>query len=359
MACCLTALLLFGRVTSGFSWLWSALTGQPRSDRRTRPAEPPIGTWSHQSVAAVRVDTDQRGPGMWRTLGLLASLAVEIGLAALLWHWWKRQAGNVMMDHSAMGDHSSMAGGPAPALILIIASLEVALVIATRMASQRRTYGGIALTGMAIVALSFSLSVSGSSHIVDMTEMVVLTTVVPVAFVVVAKRSMPGRTENVAAHQTINVPQLVLAVAAALALPAAVFVWHLPSLHHEMSQTLVACRGASYLLFGMALWYLVTSGKGAALPERTRAKLLGLAYGTIGIVALAMIVGPESLMPGMDMGLPWGAVTDQRVGGLLMMLGDTLLVLPVISSSLAPEQRESQITTAARTNVAQRELEFS
>lgn len=357
MACCLVFLVLFGRVRSAASALWSALTGRPRVDRRPRPVVPPIGTWSRQSMPTTPPGgVRDRRPSMARgsLAGLGTALLVEIGLALLLWNWWTHQAGRMTMGHSMMS--------PAPGVValVIIAVVEAALVVAPRVLRSRVGLVGVAVASVVVVAISGALGIAASSHVVAMLEMVLMTTVVPIALVRLAGRRMPGEEGGTASSGRPGVtPWLVLAVVAAVALIATVFIWHVPSVHHEMSRGALFGRDASYLVVGGLVWTLVTGRGRELVPARTRAAILGIAYGGMGIVALAMILGPHPLMPGTDAMLPWTALADQRGGGLLMMVGDTLLVLPVIGAATADRPSRPESAPAPPHSAAHGEMELS
>lgn len=349
MACCLIALVLYGRVTSGVARLWHAVTGQPMPDRRPRVATPPIGTWSQRmpvpsdgTPATASAMTAKRRRQAWKSPVVLgASVLAEIGLALVLWHWWRNQAADLMMDHSAM------AAAPGTAAVVTVLLIEVLLVIGTRVCERSWALASIALLGLAAALASAFLGASGASHSVAMAEMVLLTTAIPIMLATVTGRRITGEDRPRAANTTAWL-RLILAGVAAVALPAAVFFWHLPAVHHAMSVEMLLLRSASYLVAGTLLWFLITNkgmSKGGALPANTRAVLLGISYGAMGIVALAMIVGPGPLMPAMESALPWGALADQRAGGIIMMVGDILLVVPVIAAALAPSRPGSDTTS--------------
>lgn len=353
MACCIVFLALFSRVRSALGSVWSALTGRPASPR-ARPTAPPIGTWSRAS-APMPEDSGQRSPASLGPLVRIgAGLIVEIVLAIFLWQWWQRQSAH------AMAGHSMMSHAPAPAVVVAITAIELALIIAARAWRQQTVPLCWVAAGSGVIAVSVAaLGVSGVSHVVAMTEMVLATTVVPMAVVRALGRVLPGENGSTSsAGREGHTAGTVLAVVAAVAMIAAVFIWHLPAIHSEMGRALVLARDASYLVVGLALWTLVTGKPGDAGRARTRGRILALAYGGMGIIALAMILGPHALMPGMDAMLPWSALADQRGGGLLMMVGDTLLVLPVIGAATAPRPSRSESVPAAPRRAAREELEL-
>ncbi len=358
MACCLIAAWLFGWVRSGISGLWHSATGVPKPVSRFRPPEPPIGTWSQQHPSptdnSVTSNARRSRPRRWTSFGLVAALVGEIVLAVLLWHWWQIQAGRLMMHHS-------MPDSPNALVVMVVAGSEVALIVAARVWRQRRVLAAIAIAGLAVVVISTLLGVSAGSHVAAMAEMVLLTTVIPIALTVGTGRRMPGPDDDLTTSASTSARlRLILAVAAAAALVGSVFVWHLPVIHHAMNQQMVFVRNAGYLAVGMALWFLLTSGLRPGLPAKTCVLLLRLAYGGMGVVALAMIIGGQPLMPGMESTLPWSSLADQRAGGLIMMLGDTLLVLPVIAAAsvASAAQQPGSDTTWLPQSAARREMEL-
>ncbi|WP_157756369.1 cytochrome c oxidase assembly protein [Acidipropionibacterium acidipropionici] len=302
-------------------------------------------------------DSGQRPPAPLGALVRIgAGLVVEIALAVLLWQWWQGQAAHAMVG---MAVHSMMRHAPAPAVVATVAAIELALIVAARVWRQHTV--PLCWVGAGSVAVGVgaaALGVSGSSHVVAMTEMVLATIVVPMAVVRAFGRALPGEDCAASAERERLTAGTVLAVVAAVAMIVVVFVWHLPAVHHEMSRALVLGRDASYLVVGLALWMLVTVGPGDTGRERIRGRILALAYGGMGIIALAMILGPHPLMPGMDAMLPWSALADQRGGGLLMMVGDTLLVLPVIGAATAPRPSRSEPVPAAPRRAAREEMEL-
>ncbi|MFC9057184.1 hypothetical protein ACFTXB_03890 [Streptomyces sp. NPDC057074] len=125
-------------------------------------------------------------------------------------------------------------------------------------------------------------------------------------------------------------------------LGAVTVLWHLPAFHVRLMggstlSPLVLLLGG---IAGAAFWLVVLDPHEATSSWRRRTVLL---YGVpSGLLGLAVLLAPAPIHP--ELGAVWlGPMADQRVGGLLMMFADLLLLVPVLPAAVRKVNRSASL----------------
>jgi Cytochrome c oxidase caa3 assembly factor (Caa3_CtaG) len=184
------------------------------------------------------------------------------------------------------------------------------------------------VAGYAIALLPVVRSAAAGSHLVLMAQLMLLLVIAPAALMVAfTERTMAGTgTRSSRGRRRID----VMAVGVVTLYLLVLFGWHLPSAH----QATMADPGVDWLRLatsvaaGLALWAFLFSG------ARVGARLLALlaAGAGSGLLGIAFLVSPRPLFQmAATAPLGLGALTDQRLAGLVMMAIDLAVLLPVAS----------------------------
>lgn len=272
------------------------------------------------------------GDGRRRTIGLLASSAIELLVAWVLGRTlvtWTAGQQMRMGTHAGMG-HGTMPmdGGRHTAAALTAIGIWAAVMVLQGVQSRAAVRGrrGTSRT-MAVLAAAGSLvlmwpALASASSGSRLPMMAVLMTVMMVA---------PGMVVRALELPRRHVPaQLARArVPAAVVFSVLMVIAHLnPVMMWLMGST--ARTSVYYLLCsltGLLLWAVLLSGPADA--GRARAVVIAGAPGAL--LALAFVLAPHAAS-GAATGLFASAVTDQRLGGALMMVTDAAAFVPMLGT---------------------------
>lgn len=246
----------------------------------------------------------------WLLVRLLADLSVLPGVDEM----------------ASMREDSNATAIAALALVLAALALGVA-VLRIGPAGGGRVAAYSSFGCFAVALLPLVRTAASQSHLVLMGQLMLLMAVAPALFASTLAR--PARAGS------------GLALVAAGGYLIALYGWHLPSAHRAaMSDpgwdwVLVASIAAAGLLF----WSVARSNLPALLVVGAGSGLLGLALTASQQPLFAMARSPLGL----------GALTDQRLAGLLMMAVDVLVLVPMAARAA---DAETAIAAPAAASVA-------
>lgn len=257
-----------------------------------------------------------------------AALAVvELAGAALLAVLLVKAGENLPQTHSA-GTHTQR---PADSSSEVLLGIAIAVGTISGYVLRRRLRLGLrprwsyAVTGGAgAVVMVVPISTSGAStHLVMMAQVMGMLVVGP-ALIVAAVRA--GRL-SVQGHKYPR----VLGASAAAGFVACLVAWHIPQVHGFVAGQpgLHSACLALMAVVGVHFWFAVTAPvhtRGDHTARRTAVLIAAIPSGLIG---LALLIATAPIVPGVAV---QGALTDQRLGGALMMLLDSLFLLPLMTA---------------------------
>jgi putative membrane protein len=153
-------------------------------------------------------------------------------------------------------------------------------------------------------------------------------------------------------------------VAATVAAPAVMWFWHLPGRHDNLVAHgwLKVLPAVSVFVTGVVFWRLVLGAGRRVAPPGARQIALVVAGQASALLGLALLLTTSPLHGGTD-GL-WGlsAVADQRLAGVLMLVVDLGVMVPLLAALndarrastpriqlRMPPERTGDEPTAART----------
>jgi cytochrome c oxidase assembly factor CtaG len=199
-------------------------------------------------------------------------------------------------------------------------------------AGARLRAGGVALAGL-ITSCVLSPAVvhaATTSHVVFMAQIEALTVLAPVLLVLSLRPGWLGGFWSDAYSE--------LAPYAAAVFAAVLVLWHLPALHDQVmtSSVLQGLRVVSLGLAGLLLW-LGALGDSAQGSGKRRTLSLLAAQEASGLVGLVLLLSPHLLFGGHSGGsFGLSPLEDQRWAGLLMLVVDVAVTLPLIGRLLSP-----------------------
>ncbi len=125
-----------------------------------------------------------------------------------------------------------------------------------------------------------------------------------------------------------------VAIAASLFELAVVWVWHVPGLHEAavLSRSAFAVQQASFLVAGTLVWLPGFGPTRAAAGAGALALMMSFMH--MSMLCVLLVAAPAPIYPDGICGGAWGldALSDQRLGGVLMALGSGL---PYLAGSAA------------------------
>lgn len=321
MGCCLLATLFVGGI-------WSRSAEEIES---LGPSGRRFGGLAATASSLARL----LGP-RWRWwLVLLAAL--ELVVAALVaWVLVRAVAGDGTVDgpaeHSGMtGMTDATAGGAAvPGWLLVATPVALILAAVTALAAGRRPalLAASGFVALGVVVASLLLAGPAVPHSQWMSQLMICGVAAPV---VLARATALTRNGPLLPDRIVRVGGPV----AALLLTGAVFAWHLPGPHGWLMAGVgrTATALAAVTVVGLVCWGLLLNDERPELSRSRRAGLLLLGVPS-GLLGLALLVATGPVLPAMG-GTALDALTDQRLAGLIMMLGDLAFVVPALERTLA------------------------
>jgi putative membrane protein len=155
-------------------------------------------------------------------------------------------------------------------------------------------------------------------------------------------------------------------MAATIAAPALMWFWHLPAMHDELGsgRRLEPLPMVTVFLTGLLFWRGVLGTGRRVAPPAARQIALVVAGQATALLGLALLLTTDPLHGGTD-GL-WGlsAVNDQRLAGLLMLVVDLGVTVPLLASLNAqrkagapqvrlrmPPERRADVTSRRTTSL--------
>ncbi|MCW2295469.1 cytochrome c oxidase assembly protein [Rhodococcus erythropolis] len=253
----------------------------------------------------------------------------------------------VTMDHST---HHGARSAPAetatvaPPSVMIAGLVAVCLIAIVLVGPIRKATAGArprenattlsAVFGLTILVTAFLpavRSVAAQSHVAMMGQLMIVMVAAPAVLAYAFAPYISGRPSV----QTLWFG----ALPAALIYSALMIAWHITSLASYTAVT------ASFLV-GFALWIGVfTDTRASADRLRTVTAVAMAAPG--GLLGLAFLISSKPLMVAAHQHISIDAVTDQRLGGLLMMAVEAAFLVPVFTKRAA-EFRSSPSPSATR-----------
>jgi hypothetical protein len=217
-------------------------------------------------------------------------------------------------DGPAMGLMRSTSDDSLLALGLLL-GVTAAAVAALRLATSARIQAYVAFAAYVIAVLPIVRTATAASHLVLMAQTMVLMLLAPVLLITAFAERRRGS-------------HLGLALLAAGGYLSVLYLWHVPGPHDAAMSNLGWdwIRVATCAAIGLLFW----SAARTSLPS------LLLAAGGSGLLGLALVIGPQPLfamapaLPGLT------ALADQRLAGLLMMIVDVVVLLPMASRLSRP-----------------------
>jgi putative membrane protein len=217
-------------------------------------------------------------------------------------------------DGPAMGLMASTSNESLLALGLLLGAIAAAVAV-LRLEASARPHAYVAFAAYAIAFLPVVRTAAAASHLVLMAQTMVLMVLAPVLLITAFAERRRGN-------------HLGLALLAAGGYLSVLYLWHVPGPHDAAMSNLGWdwIRVATCAAIGVLFWS----------AARTNLPALLLAGGGSGLLGLALVVGPQPLFA-MTPALP-GLTTlaDQRLAGLLMMIVDVVVVLPMASRLIQP-----------------------
>jgi cytochrome c oxidase assembly factor CtaG len=207
-------------------------------------------------------------------------------------------------------------GGPRRILLLEVAAVE----LATAWAIGR----GLTARTMTSAGHNVHGPTGSTSHLALMAQLTSLGLVVPMLLARLRPAGEPAL--RVGARRQL--------FAATVAASAVMWFWHLPSVHEPVDAhpSLAIVRALSVLVTGFAFWRCVlgTGRRSAPAAARLIAVVLWAQAGALLGLALLLTTDP---MPGAHVGLRGlSAVNDQRAAGLLMLIVDLVVTVPLLGA---------------------------
>ena len=277
-----------------------------------------------------QVEVADRATGRDREprLGVLGALAMAEVLAAagVGWILWKLASSSAGGHDSVSTHHDMVAMGRGMThgleiSLAFLASTVLGFVLVRCWPNRWLVQLVAAIVGLGAGAeLIYLSAINGSfdSHLSLMAALMTLTTAAPAALVLGLRRPplLP-----VAAFR-------VALTTSAVAVAGTMLAWHVPGVHadlmdHRLIATLLL---ATAFVAGVSFWSMSGDDREATRAIRHRAVVIaGIPSGLLG---LALILAPGPLMGHVTTdGL--SAMTDQRLGGVLMMTADLLFMVPL------------------------------
>ncbi|OBG02567.1 hypothetical protein [Mycolicibacter sinensis] len=259
-------------------------------------------------------------PGLW--LATVAELAVAVAVGAVLLranatsmpaHHHQHEPG---MHDSSMPIHWSVS-------FFTIAALTAALSLGWKI-FRNRVFAFAAPGGLiAVVASEPVRTLALQSHLIAMAIVEVVLVAAPLLIVA----GVRGRTDQQAGRSS---GWMAGVIAAVLANSTLLIVLHLPAIHGRAA-ALTAVPGwliTAAVVIGVGYWsaILLTAG---SVPLALRRAALTIGQEVAAILGLAAIIVPASHTHQVNpLGL--SAATDQRLGGVLMLITCAVVTLPLM-----------------------------
>jgi cytochrome c oxidase assembly factor CtaG len=213
-------------------------------------------------------------------------------------------------------------GGPdrsgSPSLVRLLG------VAAVELAAARLIAGG--LTGQTMDSPMHDAHgpLGSTSHLALMAQLTSLGLVIPLLLTRLRPAGEPGA--RVGARRQL--------FAATIAASAAMWFWHLPSVHEQVDAhaSLPIVCALSVLVTGIAFWRCVLGTPRRSAAPGARLIALALWAQASALLGLALLLTTDPL-PGAHHGL-WGlsTVNDQRAAGALMLAVDLVVTVPLLAA---------------------------
>lgn len=260
-------------------------------------------------------------PGLW--VAAAAELAVAVAVGAVL----LRSNATVMpaLHHQHMPDahHSSMQVHWTVGFFTI-AALAAALLLCWKIFRTRVLAFAAAGGLIAVVASGPVRTLALQSHLVGMAALEVVMVAVPLLLVVALRGHAPKGPRN-----GRSTACMVGVVAAVLANSIFLIVLHLPGIHGRSAALadVPPWLIASAVVIGFGYWSTIMLTAGRVAPDLRRAALT-IGQEVAAILGLAAVTMPASHAHQVNpLGL--SAATDQRLGGVLMLITCAAVTLPL------------------------------
>ncbi|GAA0616849.1 hypothetical protein GCM10009547_18700 [Sporichthya brevicatena] len=160
------------------------------------------------------------------------------------------------------------------------------------------------------------------SHLVLMTQLVALGVLVPLVLALLLPASDPQPRPG-ARRQLF---------AAAVAAPTVMWLWHLPDVHGAVEEaTGEIVRAISVLVTGYVFWRCVLGTGHRVAPPAARQIALVLAGQANALLGLALLLTTDPMHGGTDGFGGLSVVADQRLAGLLMLVVDLGVMIPLLA----------------------------
>ncbi|MDF3312138.1 cytochrome c oxidase assembly protein [Rhodococcus sp. T2V] len=186
--------------------------------------------------------------------------------------------------------------------------------------SSAALLGVLSIIGLATIATWGGVT---GSHVGTMALLMTVTVTAPIL--------VAGR---IRLHDLSSRSVNLLVVAVAILQAGVVVAWHLPGVHQRLATDALAAGVivAVSAVVAVVWWLLLRDVRAETVSARRRSLLIvGMPSGLIG---LALIVAANPMMThGASLG--WlGPMADQRLGGVLMMVVDLLVLVPALRATL-------------------------
>ncbi|OBK87514.1 cytochrome c oxidase assembly protein [Mycolicibacter sinensis] len=260
-------------------------------------------------------------PGLW--VAAAAELAVAVAVGAVL----LRSNATVMPVHHQQhmpGAHHSSTQVHWTVGFFTIAALTAALLLCWTIFRTRVLAFAAAGGLIAVVASEPVRTLSLRSHLVGMATLEVVMVAGPLLLVVALRGHTPNSPRN-----GRSTACMVGVVAAVLANSIFLIVLHLPGIHGRSAALadVPPWLIASAVVIGFGYWSAIMLTAGRVAPDLRRAALT-IGQEVAAVLGLAAVVMPISQTPHDDpLGL--SAATDQRLGGVLMLITCAVVTLPM------------------------------
>ncbi len=178
----------------------------------------------------------------------------------------------------------------------------------------------VVVAGLALLPQSWHSAIA--SHLAMMAQLMALMVLAPALLALTTRAPLNRNPSRRGSGHLI--------AASGIAYVAVLYFWHVPAVHQSMmaNRAIQAALVASVAVTGL-LFFRTVLGQCAAGAGPAASRTVLLVGGASGILGLALLLSPYPLMSS-DMS-PWGLgpVADQRLAGVLMMLVDLLVFIPL------------------------------